>query len=122
MNRLIIDGRLTKDSETIQAGGSPLTKFRLVHNKWSKSKGEQPNFFAVQVWKEMSIPKGTAVLVDGEIEEHSYDKDGEKMSFTYIKAYKVTAIQFVKLSPPTQGPGNAEIAQKVFDPDDSIPF
>lgn len=131
VNRICIEGRLARDSEVKMAGDTPLTKFRMVHNKWSKAKGEQPNFFSVQVWKEMHIPKGTAVLIDGELEEYSYDKDGERKSFTYIKAFKVTPIQFIKLdqSAPTHAGipvvGNAPLAQKVFaspDPDDDIPF
>ena len=114
---------------------------RMVHNSWSKAKGEQANFFSVEIWKDMRIPKGTAILVDGELKEYSYDKDGEKKSFTYIKAYKVTPIQFLKMDQSQSQPahqdqssnypapqGNVEVVQSVFgDPpppmsEDDIPF
>lgn len=125
MNRVIIDGRLARDSEVKETSAGPVTKLRMVHNKWSKSKGEVANFFSVEIWKEMHIPKGTAVLVDGELDEYSYDKDGEKRSFINIKAYKITPIQFVKLGQAPQDTGNVQTAQKVFgspDQDDNIPF
>ena len=98
MNHIVIDGRLARDAEVKHYGEYTQTKMRIVWNKWNnKTKQEEPKFFSVKVWKELPLEKGQAVIVEGQLEEYTYDKDGTTNSFVYIDARKVTPIQFIKI-------------------------
>ena len=98
LNQVNLAGRLTKDPEiktiNAQSGAFNVATISLAITKWTKS-GEKTNFINVDVAGKAAenvakfCVKGTVVMVTGEIETGSYDKNGSKVFYTKIKASKV---------------------------------
>ena len=92
MNRILINGFLGRDAESIASkSGLELTKLSVADTYKDKAGKETTSWFSVTAFGKVAVgakglPKGTKVVVDGRMEESSYEKDGEKK-----KAWKVLA-------------------------------
>jgi single-strand DNA-binding protein len=78
MKNLTIAGRLTKDAETRDAGGSRVTGFSVAVDNWDgKTKGTL--FFDASMWGDRGeklaqyLIKGVSVTVSGDLGTREYD-------------------------------------------------
>jgi len=117
MNKLFIDGRLTRDAEVkTSAAGKPFTKFSIAHNEWSPNDKEKVMFVNVTYFKDYPIEKGTAVIIEGRIDISKWGDEGK--TYTSILADRVQAVQFIAKKKPEQA-----VATSTTPADDSdIPF
>lgn len=121
MNKLFIDGRLTRDAEVKTAKtGKPYTKFSIAHNEWAPNDNEKVFFLNVTCFKEMALEKGTAVIIEGRLDISTWESDGEKKSSTGIIADRVQAVQFLSLK--KGGYQKAEAPKSEEFKGDDIPF
>jgi single-strand DNA-binding protein len=100
MNISIILGRLTKTPEIkTSANGTKLLNFTLAVNKKYKDQDQTSYINCVAFNKTAEIianytEKGSKVIVEGEIQTRSYDKDSIKVYVTEIVVNQVTIIDF----------------------------
>ena len=95
MNKVVLTGRLTKDSELNYIGttGTPKMSFSLaVERNYQKDKNNKKvDFINMEMIGQHTeklaqyVTKGKAVLVEGELNIDNYEKDGERRSFTKVK-------------------------------------
>ena len=130
MNKVILSGRLTRDSELsyIASTSTPKMSFSLaVERNYQKDKNNKKvDFINMEMIGKhcenlcQYVTKGKAILVEGELNIDQYEKDGEKRSFTKVK---VDRLEFL-------GGGNSNTEKKTEEPsfeefnieDDDIPF
>ena len=95
MNKVIISGRLTRDSELsyIASTSTPKMSFSLaVERNYQKDKNNKKVDFinCEMIGKHTEnlcqyVTKGKQILVEGELNIDNYEKDGEKRSYTKVK-------------------------------------
>lgn len=131
MNRFFATGRLTKEPEkrTTQNGTSVCTFTLAVDRRYKNANGErETDFFPVVCWRRVAdlsaqyLSKGKQVAIAGEVQMHSYEKDGQKRYVTEVVADEV---QF--LSPRGDGVerGRGTTQEPEMTPvngDDDLPF
>ena len=93
MNKLIISGRLTADAEYIHTNeGKTVAKFNFAVNRRFKRDGDpEADFFTcvafgkiAETLEKCSVAKGTKLLIEGEVRNNNYEKDGVKHYNTQI--------------------------------------
>ena len=99
MNKVVLTGRLTKDTELgyIGATGIPKMTFTLaVERNYQKDKNNKKVDFinCEMIGKHTEnlcqyLTKGKALMVEGELNIDNYEKAGEYRSFTKVKVDKV---------------------------------
>jgi single-strand DNA-binding protein len=100
INRVIVTGNLTRDPELrTTPGGTPVCKMRIAVNSSRKnSSGEwedKPNYFDVTVWGAQGencstyLRKGRPVAIDGRLDWHEWEQDGNKRQAVEIIADRV---------------------------------
>lgn len=110
MNQVILMGHLGKDAETSMTGsGVSVTKFSVATaKKWKDKKSgewkEKTTWHNVVAWQlhekqSSQLTKGAGVLVIGELDNRSYEKDGQKRYITEVNAAEVKL-----LNPQKSGP------------------
>jgi len=142
LNKVFLAGRLTKEPLIIYLKtGTPVVEFSIAYNRRFKSKDgkliEEAHFFDVRCMGKAfeqlgtKLNKGDFVLVEGELRQERWEKDGQKFSRVRIYAYKVRILKRKKQ--------NGEIKEEVqevpepkeqteepqeipFDEEDDIPF
>jgi len=90
LNKVIVIGRLTKDPELKQVGGSQLVNFSIATNRKYKSNNqpkEEVSFFDCEAWGRLAevinqyANKGTKVAIDGRLRQNTWDTpEGRKAS------------------------------------------
>ena len=130
MNKIVLTGRLVKDSELnyIGATGIPKMVFTLaVERNYQKDKNNKKVDFINcemigQHTEKLSqyVTKGKAILVEGELNIDNYEKDGERRSFTKVK---VDRLEFLASNSNNENKTNANTLdfQEVGN-DEDIPF
>lgn len=98
-NRIILIGNLTKDPELrYTPQGTPVASFRIaVTSKFKQSEGmkEETLFIDTVVFGKQAEPcsqylgKGSKVLVEGRLQERSWESDGQKRSKVEVIAQAV---------------------------------
>lgn len=96
LNKVILAGRLTKDSELrTTPSGTPVTQFDIAVNRRGTKDGQQPqtDFITVVAWRQTAefitryFKKGNAICVVGSIQTRSYtDKNNQKRTATEVVA------------------------------------
>ena len=96
MNKIILTGRLTRDAELsfLGATGVPKMSFSLaVERNYQKNKNNKKvDFVNIEMLGNHTeklaqyVTKGKAILIEGELNIDQYEKDGEKRSYTKVKA------------------------------------
>ena len=85
MNKFIISGRLTADAEYIHTNeGKTVAKFNFAVNRRFKKEGDpDADFFTcvafgkiAETLEKCAVSKGTKLLIDGEVRNNNYEKDG----------------------------------------------
>ena len=95
MNKVVLTGRLVRDSELsyIASTSTPKMSFSMaVERNYQKDKNNKKVDFinCEQLGKHIEnlcqyVTKGKQILVEGELNIDNYEKDGEKRSFTKVK-------------------------------------
>ena len=95
MNKVVLTGRLVRDSELsyIASTSTPKMSFSMaVERNYQKDKNNKKVDFinCEQLGKHVEnlcqyVTKGKQILVEGELNIDNYEKDGEKRSFTKVK-------------------------------------
>ena len=95
MNKVILVGRLVRDSELsyIASTSTPKMSFSIaVERNYQKDKNNKKVDFinCEMIGKHTEnlcqyVTKGKQILVEGELNIDNYEKDGEKRSFTKVK-------------------------------------
>ena len=133
MNKIIISGRLVRDSELsyIASTATPKISFTLaVERNYQKDKNNKKVDFinCEQLGKHVEnlcqyVTKGKQILVEGEVNIDNYEKDGEKRSFTKVK---VDRLEFLagNSNANTENKQNNEYKIEEFNDfdEDEIPF
>ena len=129
MNKVILMGRLGKDPELrVLVSGGNICSFTLATSKKyidkSGNKQEKTEWHNCQCWNKLAetaskyLKKGSQVLIEGEINYESYEKNGEKK---YITKINCTGLDFVGAKQESQQQSNQ---QQDYPPpmEDDLPF
>ncbi|HBG7257399.1 single-stranded DNA-binding protein [Clostridioides difficile] len=106
MNSVILIGRLTKDPELkyIPGSGTAVSTFTIaVDRDYIKKDGtKETDFIPIEVMGKLAevcannLGKGRLVAVEGSIRVNSYEKDGEKRTYTKVHANKIKFLDYKK--------------------------
>ena len=111
MNKVILMGRLTRDPEVRYGGSSnmAIAKISLAVDRRFKREGQpEADFFNCTAFGktgefvEKYLRKGTKVVLDGEIQNDNYEKDGVKHYSTQII---INQIEFAESKKAAEGNG-----------------
>ena len=124
----MISGRLVREAElkTLNSGKSVLN-FSIACTR-GFGEHEKTSFFDVQMFGGGAeavasyMIKGKHVIIDGEIEQDTWEKDGQKRSKVYIKTFSVELGADPRGGSEGTRTARAEPAKYKDDPDDDIPF
>jgi len=127
-SRAVLAGNLTRDPETrFTPAGVAVTTFSLAVNRWAKSNNEfkqEVSYFDIVTFGKTGekcadrLSKGSAVLLEGRLQQRRWEADGVKRSKVEIIADNV---QF--LDAPRSASQEGGAAPPVTEaPDDDIPF
>ena len=129
MNKVILLGRLTKDTETrfTQTNNKQVTNFTLaVNRRFSKEK--EADFINIVAWNKTAefaskyFRKGQQVAVIGTLQTRNYDdKDGKKVYVTEVLAEEVYFADSKKENTTDTTENTAEELAPIQD-DDDLPF
>jgi len=114
INRVIVTGNLTRDPELRNTpGGTSVCKLRIAVNSSRKNASgeweDKPNYFDVTVWGAQGencatyLSKGRPVAIDGRLDWHEWEQDGNKRQAVEIIADRV---QFLGSRDSQGGGGN----------------
>jgi single-strand DNA-binding protein len=131
MNKIILTGRLTKDSQLnfLPNTGTPKVNFTLaVERAFQKDKNNKVvDFINCEMLGKHTenicqyLTKGKKILVEGELNIDNYNKDGEKRSFSKVKVDKVEFLD-TKSDTKTDIQRNLDSSEFEMMNDDDIPF
>lgn len=94
LNRMILQGRLVKDIELVNAGGFNKAEFTIA---WSEKykETEKQCFLRCVAWRSTAeflskyFKKGQEIAIEGQMITDSWEKDGQKQSRTLCNIEKV---------------------------------
>ena len=134
MNKLIISGRLCADMNVVQSQeGKSIARFNFAVNRRFKREGEpEADFFqcvafgkTAETLIKCSVGKGTKLLIDGELRNNNYEKDGVMQ---YGNQVIVNTFEFCEskasggMGQATQAPQTDEMGFTIDDNEDDLPF
>ena len=129
MNRVILTGRLTKDIEVKQKGETTIGKFSIAVNRpYKNSEGEYETdffncvMFNVNNYIRENLLKGVSVVIDGRIQNSSYEVEGEKRLSTDILIERVEVMNKPKDIPTDKLRTRTEVQQTFEYTNDDLPF
>ncbi|MCR5098353.1 MAG: single-stranded DNA-binding protein [Lachnospiraceae bacterium] len=112
MNKVILMGRLTRDPEVRYGGANntAIAKISLAVDRRFKREGQpEADFFNCTAFGktgefvEKYLRKGTKVVLDGELQNDNYEKDGVKHYSTQII---INTIEFAESKKAAEGNGS----------------
>lgn len=114
INTVMLMGRLTQDAELRStSNGKNVTEFSLAVDKGN----DKADFFNVVAWEKTAelvsqyTKKGSKVLIQGRLEQQTWEKDGKKNSKVVVVAFDVTFLD-------SKSEGSSQAGRDVL-PDDS---
>ena len=134
LNKVILAGNLTRDPELrYTQSGQAVTDLGLAINRYSLVDGqkkEEVNFFNVTAWGKQAeacssyLSKGSPVLIEGRLQQDTWEKDGQKRSAVKIIAERV---EFLGSAKEREGryaepERTAPVQEKPEETDDEVPF
>lgn len=106
MNNSILIGRLTKNPELkyIPGSGTAVSAFTIAVDREYKNKdgNKETDFIPIEVMGKLAeicannLGKGRLVAVEGSIRVNSYEKEGEKRTYTKVHANKIKFLDYKK--------------------------
>lgn len=93
-NRYIGIGNLTRDAESRMVGETEVARYSVAINGRKRKDGSQDVLFLdCDHWRVGNVlpylTRGTTVLVEGELEQQSWEKDGQKRSKVVLNVQRV---------------------------------
>ena len=132
INKVILLGRLGKDPEKVTFdNGGIIVKFTVATSRTYK-KGDE--WEEATTWHNidvkfdklqdtaMRLKKGDLAAIEGEINNTSYEKDGQKRYFSSVVAHRIRVIAKGEDSGPTPAKTPEQKAQPDTNGDDDLPF
>ena len=135
MNKVIVTGRVTRDSELRQTpNGTPVTDVSVVSNRiWTKNgeRQEEATFVDVTIWGKQAetlspmLTKGRHIMVEGRMKLNSWETEEG------VKRSKLTIVsENINLTPSNPNPQGKRDNQSSLEPvaasaasaDDDAPF
>lgn len=122
MNKVFLSGRLTADAEIkYSQDGKAVARFNFAVNRRFKRDGEsEADFFSciafgktAETFEKCNVAKGTKLLIDGEMRNNNYEKDGVKR---YGMQVVVNSFEFCE-SKVSQQNGNSPFGSAPADSD-----
>lgn len=132
MNKVFLCGRLTKDPDIRTFdGGKMVAKFGLAVSRTYDR--ETADFFDCECWGKTAelvaryVVKGKQVIVEGELRNDTYERDGVKRTKTVIRADRVEFIGNSQNTAQNQNGGVKQAKDNNIDDlqpidDDDMPF
>ena len=135
-NKVILMGNLTRDPDMRTVGsGMKVARLRLAVNERRRNRDGQlqdfPIFVDVDVWDKSAelcgqyLVKGSGILVEGRLQQDTWEKDGVKHSALKVRA---TAVKFLSSRgdrPAAAAPASAPASEPTAsgsEEDSTIPF
>jgi single-strand DNA-binding protein len=129
-------GNVGKDPDVRYTGsGVPVATFSLATSEmWRDKDGnqqERTDWHNIVAWRKLAeiiqeiVHKGSRVLVEGKIQNRTYEKGGEKRHITEIVAENILLLDSRENRPRTDESYPAPSNHDVFDsrpPEDDLPF
>lgn len=135
INTVVIAGRLTRDAElSYTQSGTALCKLSMAVNRSVKNGNEwtdEANFFDCTLWGKRGeslnqyLSKGQQIVVQGQLRQERWDKDGQKRSKVTIHVDNIQLTGGKKDSQPDYSPKtdpNHQTGGFQDDFPDKIPF
>lgn len=130
-NKVILIGNLTKDPELKQTPqGVSVCRFSIAVGR--KLQKDITDFFDIVAWRQLGefvtryFKKGMPILVLGNLQTRSYDKNGQRVSVTEIVADELSFVEKKNDDPyVSNAVPSAPVAPPKFDEvenDESLPF
>ena len=132
MNKIILFGRLASDLDVRATNdGKSVVRFNFAVNRWFKREGEpDADFFQCVAFGKIAetldrceVGKGTKLLIEGEMRNNNYEKDGVKY---YGMQLYVNSFEFGESKTSSNGSEAASSSTAGFTPmqgtDDDLPF
>ena len=113
MNKVILMGRLTRDPEVRYGNDNrPIARYSIaVDRRYKDQSGNYPtdffnltSFGKTAEFVEKYLRKGTKIVIDGELRNNNYEKDGKTV---YSDQIVVNSVEFAE-SKSAQGGGNVD--------------
>ena len=114
INKVFIQGRLTKNPEVIQTqSGTKVANFSVAYNRPYKDKDgnwqEETSFFDVKAFnglteKVSKLQKGDMILIEGRLVQERWEKDGKSASKIRIIAERIQLLKRVSKTEPEVEP------------------
>jgi single-strand DNA-binding protein len=100
INSVVLCGRVTRDAEVkYTSGGMAVSEISVAVNRYAgKDKGEEVSFFEVNLWGKTAealvqyLTKGRQIVVQGELRQERWEKDGQKQSKVRINANNIQLV------------------------------
>jgi len=128
-NKIILIGNLTKDPELrYTPQGTAVASFRIAVNSKIKQHGELKDdvlFIGVVVFGKQAesagqyLSKGKSVLVEGRLQERSWEKDGQKHSKMEVVASSVRFLSRKTPSSSEEAGGESASAEDIAPPEET---
>ena len=122
-NKAILMGRLTADPEIKSTpGGNLVTSFSLaVDRRYKQGEEKKADFISIVAWRHTAefitryFRRGDAILILGEIQTRTYEKDGVKHYVTEVLAQEATFCEAKRNEARDNTPAddNGAMAQKL---------
>ena len=133
LNKVILGGRLTAEPELkTTPGGHSVVSFSIAVNRKVKQGEEQkPDFFNVTAWRATAefvsryFHKGSSICIVGQLQNSSWEKDGQKHYKTDIIADEVMFVDSKSEISNTSAQGQASPATPNWTEvpnDEGLPF
>lgn len=129
MNRVILTGRLTKDIDVRQKGDMSIGRFSIAVNRpYKSSEGEYETdffncvMFNVNSYIKENLLKGVSVVIDGRIQNSSYEVEGERRVSTDILVERIEVMNKPKDIPTDKLRTRTEVQQTFEYKDSDLPF
>ena len=131
MNKIILSGRLTKDGEvrTTQSGKEVYTNTIAIKRSYKNAIGEyESDFFNISLWQPMdyiknNAKKGVRALVEGKIQQRSFEADGIIKYITEVIAENMEIFLDKKEENATPKVAPEKVDDKDLEiPDEFLPF
>ena len=131
MNKVILTGRLTKDGEvrTTQSGKEVYTNTIAIKRSYKNANGEyESDFFNISLWQPMdyiknNAKKGVRALVEGKIQQRSFEADGIIKYITEVIAENMEIFLDKKEDNATPKVAPEKVEDKDMEiPDEFLPF
>ena len=128
INKVVLQGRLTRKPEVEQKGGFDMCEFTIA---WSEKYKERETkcFLRGKAWREQAkfiantFDKGQEVVVEGRLTTEEWEKDGQKQSRTVMNLERIHFCGSRAQANTNNAPAGDDDFMKIAeDADEELPF